>query len=88
MNKSRRKGNSMSVSRDCELMVIYMQGFSDSLKGNLNNEFEEKSLAWYAYNKGDVHALLGDELSSIDTMTREEILKEIYEAFTRGNIQP
>lgn len=61
---------------DKEILKIYMEGFNDELTGDLriipNNELSKK-----AYNLGRIDALMGDELSSIDLQTNQQILKRI-----------
>ena len=61
---------------DSELLKIYIQGFDDELKGDISN-VPKNNLALRAYNMGSVDALIGDEISSVDLQTNQEILKRI-----------
>lgn len=61
---------------DSELLKIYMRGFTDELKGDISN-VPKNNLALRAYIIGSADALIGDELSSIDLQTNQEILKRI-----------
>ncbi len=60
---------------DKKLLDVYMEGFRDELDGHVRT-FEEKLLS-RAYNLGREDALIGDDLSSVDNQTNEEILKKI-----------
>lgn len=53
-------------------MAVYLQGFSDELD-NAN----ELHLIKRAYNIGKQHAIIGDDIESVDYLTDEEILVEI-----------
>ena len=61
---------------DSELLKIYMRGFNDELKGDISS-VPKNHLAFRAYIIGSADALIGDELSSIDLQTNQEILKRI-----------
>lgn len=64
------------INEDKNLLHYYMLGFNDELNGTstimLDDELENK-----AYNLGSLHALVGDDCKSIDSLTNEEILKTI-----------
>ena len=64
-----------SVS-DEELMGCYMHGFMDELDNNLNYDFESP-IKNKAYNLGRAHAFVGDDVRSVDYLSREEIINII-----------
>ena len=63
-----------------ELLVVYMMGFNDELDGRFLEDKEwgttEKNSA---YQIGKFHAICGDDVSSIDEMSEDEIIIEIIE---------
>jgi hypothetical protein len=61
---------------DKELLKWYKYGFSDELK-SVTRKVEVKYKE--AYNLGANHALIGDDVSSVDLLTEEEILEMIKE---------
>lgn len=62
---------------DKVLLEYYMLGFNDELKQvNIVTEFEDLILK-EAYELGRIHALVGDDVSSVDLLTDTEILKMI-----------
>lgn len=62
---------------DKTLMEIYLLGFEQELQGVFKNEYEKDSLESRAYEIGSLHAIVGDDVSSIDYLSNEEILKKI-----------
>lgn len=61
---------------DKYLLKTYMKGFNDTFDNKNNSSFyNRKKLK--AYNLGWQHSIIGDELSHIDLLTNEEILKLI-----------
>lgn len=56
---------------DERLLELYMQGFRDELNGQ---KIDTKDSA---YNLGALHAILGDEVTSIDYLSDEQILEKI-----------
>ena len=58
---------------DKQLLEIYMEGFNDELLGIA--KASDKYLMFKAYRLGSDHAIIGDEVSSIDNLTNDEILK-------------
>ena len=54
-----------------------MRGFNDELKGTSSILPNNDILVKNAYSLGADHAILGDEMTSIDLLTQEEILKLI-----------
>ena len=59
-----------------ELIDIYMQGWNDELDLKTPKKFET-SIEERAYRIGRADALVGDEVTSNDYQTEEEILKKI-----------
>lgn len=64
------------MSSDKEIYYWYMLGFHDELDGSSSIMPDEKVLV-EAYTVGALHAIAGDDVSSIDCLTREEVLAEI-----------
>lgn len=60
---------------DNEIMFWYMKGFNDELYGTTSTIDDELSLK--AYNLGATHAIVGDDIRSVDYLTNEEILNMI-----------
>lgn len=58
------------------LLKWYMKGFSDELKGSSTIESENK-IEMIAYRLGAQHAIIGDDVSSIDNLSNEEIISMI-----------
>lgn len=65
-------------TEDERLIRIYMMGFDDELWGEPKTHFDE-TLYNSAYLLGRNHAIIGDEVSSIDNLTEKEILVLIKE---------
>lgn len=63
---------------DDELLEHYLEGFSNGLDGVFHIDSQE-DLVVRAYNTGYNHALIGDDVRSIDYLTDEETLKIIRE---------
>lgn len=61
---------------DKEILRHYMFGFNDELNGELEEKFNDELLQ-KAYNMGRIDALIGDDISSVDNQTEEEIIKRI-----------
>ena len=66
----------MEISK-CSVLVIYSQGFVDELYGVFKDRYKKGSIESIAYNMGGSHAIVGDDVSSIDLMSGEEIYAEI-----------
>ena len=58
------------------LMKWYMKGFNDELKGT-STIMDCSRLLEEAYNLGAIDAIVGDDLSSSDAQTEEEIINRI-----------
>lgn len=63
--------------QDKVLLEIYMQGFNDELDGILEKSKFSDPLLLRAYNLGSDHAIMGDDVRSVDYLTNEEILNMI-----------
>jgi hypothetical protein len=64
---------------DKDLLELYMQGFNDELKvcSGKPRICDLGEIERNAYRLGRIHALVGDDVSSVDEMSDEDILKEI-----------
>ncbi len=62
---------------DAELLVWYMHGWHDELDGK--TRYVGGSPIDKAYQLGRDHAYVGDEISSTELLTNEQILREIKE---------
>lgn len=60
---------------DKKLLDVYMVGFRDELNSK-TTEYKDVILL-KAYNLGKIDAIIGDDVSSSDDKTNEEILKQI-----------
>jgi hypothetical protein len=58
------------------LLKWYMKGFNDELRGSSTIESENK-IEMIAYKLGAQHAIIGDDVSSIDNLSNEEIISMI-----------
>lgn len=69
------------MTNDKELLEYYMQGFKDELYVKdclvFNGVNKADKLQKIAYELGRIHAIIGDDIRSIDYLTEEEILKRI-----------
>lgn len=63
---------------DKTLLSIYLKGFSDELKGVKQCDYKH-TLSIRAYTLGQIHAITGDDIRSVDGLTEEEIIKKIKE---------
>lgn len=63
--------------QDKIILETYMWGFNDELDGK-TKMWNPTPLLLRAYNLGRVDAIAGDDISSVDLQTNEEILKRIY----------
>lgn len=60
-----------------ELLKLYMDGFHDEAEGAKMPEWFKDDVSKQAYILGRLHYELGDDNSSIDNFSEQEILKEI-----------
>jgi len=59
------------------ILTYYMRGFNDELSSKYDKDFkinEEDSILETAYHLGSCDAMIGDDVSSSDDKTNEEIL--------------
>lgn len=63
--------------RETELLYYYYRGWKDEMYGS-SSTLPEDVLINKAYNLGAAHALIGDDVRSVDYLSDEEILKIIY----------
>ena len=52
---------------------LYMEGFNDEL----NDEISQEKMKIKAYSLGSLHAIIGDDVRSVDNLSDEDILKLI-----------
>jgi len=71
--ESIEQANSVS---DEELMSCYIHGFMDELDNNQDYDFDSP-IKNRAYNIGRAHAFVGDDVRSVDYLSREEIINMI-----------
>ena len=71
--ESIEQANSVS---DEELLGCYMHGFMDELDNNLDYDFGSL-IKNRAYNIGRLDALVGDDVSSVDNKSNQEIINQI-----------
>lgn len=64
------------MKTDAELLEIYMRGFNNELDGIPDEEHSDE-LSKRAYDLGTIDAYCGDDVSSIDLQTNDEILNKI-----------
>ena len=64
------------MTNDTTLLEYYMQGFNDELDSKEHLVLEDK-LVKIAYELGRDHAIIGDDIRSVDYLTNEEILSRI-----------
>ena len=65
----------MKIS-DNNLIKWYKKGFSDELNGTTSIESDNK-IENKAYNIGATHAIIGDDVKSVDYLSNDEILEII-----------
>lgn len=63
--------------QDKVLLETYMRGFGDELDGNVDAPILNP-LFLRAYDLGRQHAIIGDDVRSIDYLTNEEIINMIH----------
>ena len=65
------------------LLKWYMKGFNDELRGTTTIESDNK-IDMVAYNLGAQHAIIGDDVSSIDNLSDEEIIDMIEDIYNKN----
>jgi len=65
------------------LLKWYMKGFNDELRGTTTIESDNK-IDMVAYNLGAQHAIIGDDVSSIDNLSDEEIISMIEDIYNKN----
>lgn len=64
---------------DKELLKCYLKGFDDELDGKTSMEFNSE-IENFAYAIGASDAIVGDDVSSVDLQSDEEILGRIKQS--------
>ena len=64
------------TAEEVELLDYYIKGFQDELWGTTTT-IPEDHLITKAYELGAAHAIIGDDVRSVDYLSNEEILKQI-----------
>ena len=62
-----------------EILGYYFKGFTDELERN-KQEVPE-GIATISYNLGKSHALIGDDVRSVDYLTEEEIVQMVIKGY-------
>lgn len=66
------------MSNDDNIILnYYMLGFKDELRGTSTIVPDDNPIYSKAYNLGAFHAIAGDDQTSLDYLTGEEILERI-----------
>lgn len=66
---------------DERLLLLYLKGFRDELRGKYTDYWAlDDDLEIKAYNMGCDHAHIGDDVSSVDDLSDEVIVKMIRES--------
>lgn len=69
---------------DEKLLEHYMWGFTDELDSKPSPVFDDEQLT-NAYKLGRVHALVGDDVRSVDYLSNQEIINLINNYGTTKN---
>ena len=64
-------------------MESSLKGFNDELRGTTTIESDNK-IDMVAYNLGAQHAIIGDDVSSIDNLSDEEIISMIEDMYNKN----
>ena len=75
------------TKKDEKILEIYMHGFNDELNGRVK-EWESNSIWELSYNLGRMDAIIGDDVSSNDLQTSDEIINKIKEDFINKITEP
>lgn len=73
-NKNKETDNN---SEDLKLLQIYMKGFNDELDGRVSRVNKISKFSLRAYTLGRRDALVGDDVTSVDKQTNQQILFRI-----------
>ena len=65
------------TANDIKLLEIYTWGFNDELDGATRDTSDFSDISLYAYKLGKLDAIVGDDVSSNDLRSSEQILEEI-----------
>lgn len=74
--KHLKKFNESNADYEDHLLKWYMKGFNDELKGTSTVE-SDNEIDMIAYDLGAQHAIIGDDVSSIDNLSNKEIIQMI-----------
>lgn len=66
------------------ILEWYMKGFNDELDQNLKIE-STIEIENIAYNLGVLHAIVGDDVSSIDNLSDDEIIELVKDLWTNNS---
>lgn len=72
------------MESDKVLLKSYMKGFNDELDGKKKNNCNG-TIKNLAYQLGSIDAIYGDEITSLDYRSDEEILSSIKNYFSNNN---
>ena len=71
------ENNKQNPIRDLTLYQAYMEGFNDELYSRQTPENMPNDIIAKAYRLGRDHAIMGDDISSVDNKTWGKIINEI-----------
>lgn len=77
LDKIAEKEMKKELLTDENILKVYMRGFTDELDGTFCNAKVNPNIDGRAYNIGSLHAQVGDDVSSVDNLSDQEILKII-----------
>jgi hypothetical protein len=77
------ESNDEDKDYDDNLLDWYMKGFDDELRGSSTVE-SDNEIDMIAYNLGAQHAIIGDDVSSIDNLSNEEIIGMIEDMYNKN----
>lgn len=60
---------------DKDILRIYMYGFNDELNGKFDQAKVNPNIDGRAYNLGHLHAIVGDDCRSVDSLSGNQILE-------------
>ena len=62
---------------DENILKVYLKGFNDELNSVFDNSKVNPNLDGKAYNLGGLHAIVGDDVSSIRNLSDKQVLEII-----------